>query len=155
MNGVQRAWNRIGGWFMVRTGQTGLLTTTGRRSGQARSVSIGYGVRAGGGFYVGAGSPGRGWAANLLSNPDCTYTVRGTTLRCRAELLEGAAREEAIAAFRARIGDVADRTAWAEVFALVPADEPAGSGPSRDDTDVVASAPTGDTTDAAGTPPTP
>jgi deazaflavin-dependent oxidoreductase (nitroreductase family) len=135
MNGFQRAWNRIGGWFLVRSGRTGLLTTKGRRTGQARSASIGYGERAAGGYFVGAGSPGRAWAANLVANPECTFTVRGTAMRCRAELLDGAARDEAIEAFRARIGSAADRASWAELFALVPLDEPGASARTRDDTD--------------------
>ena len=122
MNGVQRAMNRVGGWFLVRSGRGGRLTTTGRRSGAARTVAIEFAERPAGGFYVGAGHPGRAWVANLGANPACTFTVRGTAYRCRAERLDGQARVDGTAALSARLGTRAGQATWVEVFALVPSD---------------------------------
>lgn len=51
------------------------LTTTGRRSGEARTVEIWY-VVVDGGFFI-VGSPGaRNWLANLRSDPHATLHLR-------------------------------------------------------------------------------
>ena len=73
-----------------------LLTTTGRRSGMPRTVSLIYAPRDG--QYVVAGSNWGGqrhpaWSANLLTDPVATVTVRGRTERVKARLVDGVERE--------------------------------------------------------------
>ncbi|MSQ14233.1 MAG: nitroreductase family deazaflavin-dependent oxidoreductase [Dehalococcoidia bacterium] len=51
------------------------ITTTGRKSGQARRIEIGFGI-INGKLYL-TGRPGRrGWYANLLANPAFTIHLK-------------------------------------------------------------------------------
>ena len=54
-----------------------VMTTTGRRSGEPRSVPVAY-FTIDGRVYV-SGRPGfrRGWLANLRANPEFTFSLRG------------------------------------------------------------------------------
>jgi len=62
----------------LRTDRTIDITTTGRKSGQARRIELWF-HRAGDRFYLG-GSPGRrGWHANLLANPEFTFHLKEST----------------------------------------------------------------------------
>lgn len=97
---IDRVLARLTGGRVVLFGMrdlTGLmLTTTGRRSGEPRTVPLLY--LADGDDYLVVGSNfGRhahpAWSTNLLANPDATVTVRGTTIPVRAQLAEGAERE--------------------------------------------------------------
>lgn len=76
-----------------------VLTTTGARSGQARSTPLATLPEAGGSFLVVGSNFGRArhpaWTANLLARPRATVTWRGSTAPVRAELLGGRARAEA------------------------------------------------------------
>lgn len=73
-----------------------LLTTTGRHSGEPRTVPLLY-LADGDDFLVVGSNFGRrahpAWSSNLLANPDATVTVRGTTIPVRAHLAEGAERD--------------------------------------------------------------
>ena len=120
MNIFTRTFNSMGGRLMVRSGRAGVLATTGRRSGRRRATPVGYLARADGKVLIGAGGPGRAWVSNLRADPTCTFTVRGVETRHRARELEGTERETAIAEFRAKMGRVAERATWAEVFELSP-----------------------------------
>ncbi len=89
-------------WTSARIGLTDLagltgllLTTTGRRSGEPRTVALIY-VEDGGNYVV-AGSNWGGrrhpaWSANLLADPVATVTVAGHALRVKAHLAEGPER---------------------------------------------------------------
>jgi deazaflavin-dependent oxidoreductase (nitroreductase family) len=73
-----------------------LLTTTGRRSGQQRTVPLLY-VKIPEGYLV-AGSNWGGeahpaWSANLLADPAATVTVGGRTHQVTARLAEGDERD--------------------------------------------------------------
>jgi deazaflavin-dependent oxidoreductase (nitroreductase family) len=73
-----------------------LLTTTGRRSGERRTVPLLY-VKVPDGYLV-AGSNWGGeahpaWSANLLADPAAMVTVDGRTLPVTARLAEGEERE--------------------------------------------------------------
>ncbi|SDM69846.1 nitroreductase family deazaflavin-dependent oxidoreductase [Allokutzneria albata] len=74
-----------------------LLTTTGRKSGQPRSVPLLY-VPHPRGFIVTASNWGGpkhpAWSANLIADPDAEAVVRAKTIAVRAELAEGELREE-------------------------------------------------------------
>jgi deazaflavin-dependent oxidoreductase (nitroreductase family) len=73
-----------------------MLTTTGRRSGQARCHPLLY-TKDGDGFVVVATNWGRpahpGWSANLLANPAATVEEKGRRIPVRALLADGADRE--------------------------------------------------------------
>lgn len=73
-----------------------LLTTTGRRSGEQRTVSLLY-VEGPDGHVV-AGSNWGGprhpaWSANLLAHPRATVTVGGRTEHVVGRLADGAERD--------------------------------------------------------------
>jgi deazaflavin-dependent oxidoreductase (nitroreductase family) len=65
------------------------LTTTGRKSGKARTVDLIY-LRDGSAYVLTASNGGRprhpGWFVNLRSNPQVTIDVHGTRRRAVAEV---------------------------------------------------------------------
>ena len=73
-----------------------LLTTTGRKSGQARTTPLLY-MPNGDDFVVVASNGGRteapAWLLNLKTDPACTVQVRRNTFPATAELLEGEAKD--------------------------------------------------------------
>jgi deazaflavin-dependent oxidoreductase (nitroreductase family) len=97
---VDRLIGRLSRGRFVALGQRDLpsllITTTGRTSGKPRTNPLLY-ARDGDGFVVIASNWGQahhpGWSANLLANPYATINVRGSQIRVRARLAEGAERE--------------------------------------------------------------
>ena len=89
---------RLTGGMLGGTSSVGpmlLLTTKGRRSGEARTVPLLY--MDDGGRYVVVGSNGGrpappAWLLNLRANPDAEVQVGSQRHRVRAEILDGAAR---------------------------------------------------------------
>lgn len=73
-----------------------LLTTTGSRSGRARTVPLLF-VRDGDAFVVIGSNWGRhrhpAWSGNLLAHPDATVTLDGRNIPVRARLTKGTERE--------------------------------------------------------------
>jgi deazaflavin-dependent oxidoreductase (nitroreductase family) len=72
-----------------------LLTTTGAKSGQARTIPLIYSTD--GNRYVVIASKGGepthpDWYRNLVANPDVTLEVGGETFSARAEVAEGGER---------------------------------------------------------------
>jgi deazaflavin-dependent oxidoreductase (nitroreductase family) len=65
------------------------LTTTGRKSGQQRSVHLLY-IREGAAYVLTASNAGKprnpGWYYNLLSNPQVTLDVHGTRRQAVAQV---------------------------------------------------------------------
>lgn len=121
MNPFARFFNTVGGSLMARSGRVGILGTTGARTGRPRRAPIGFVARPDGSLLVGSGSPtNRGWTANLRANPACTFQVKGTTRGYRARLVGPDEREAALAELRSRMGRVAERTDWGDLFVLVP-----------------------------------
>jgi deazaflavin-dependent oxidoreductase (nitroreductase family) len=78
--------------FRLKELPTMLLTTTGRRSGQSRTVPILY-LPYGEEFVVAGSNFGQAhhpaWSANLMANPEASVNVRGRTIAVRAHLAEG------------------------------------------------------------------
>jgi deazaflavin-dependent oxidoreductase (nitroreductase family) len=88
-----------GGRVFLLTGTglpTLLLTTTGRKSGQERTVPLLYAEHDGALLVVGSNWGQQNhpaWALNLLANPEAKATVRGKTGPVRARLIKGEERE--------------------------------------------------------------
>jgi deazaflavin-dependent oxidoreductase (nitroreductase family) len=95
---LDRAVSRLTKGRVVALGMTPslLLTTTGRRSGQPRSVPLQY-LREGDGFVVVGSNWGQQgnphWVHNLLAKPEAVVTVGGRDVPVRAEEADGAERQ--------------------------------------------------------------
>jgi F420H(2)-dependent quinone reductase len=105
-----------------------LLTTTGRRSGRARTAPVLY-IADGERFVVIGSNAGNqrapGWALNLKANPDAEVQVRGIHRRMRARVAEGDERDELWRRMNAQYGgfdEYRSRTArHIDLFVLEPA----------------------------------
>lgn len=99
---IHRALYRITGGRIglrrVRPDQWGMmrLTTTGRRTGQLRSVMLGY-FEDGANLVTlamnGWADPEPSWWLNLQANPEATLEVAGRTIQVRGRKAEGTERE--------------------------------------------------------------
>jgi deazaflavin-dependent oxidoreductase (nitroreductase family) len=105
-----------------------LLTTTGRRTEQQRSVPLQY-LPFGGEYVVVASNWGKAqhtaWSGNLLANPDAVVSENGRDIPVRARLLSGEERERAwqrITEQWPAYDDYAERAGNREIrlFALAP-----------------------------------
>jgi deazaflavin-dependent oxidoreductase (nitroreductase family) len=90
---------RLTGGFFGQTSPVGpilLLTTTGRKSGQRRTIPLLY-MEDGGRFVVVGSNGGRpeppAWLLNLRVDPRAEVQVGSRRHRVRAEILDGADRE--------------------------------------------------------------
>lgn len=121
MNPVARAFNSIGGSLMARSGRIGILGTTGAKTGLRRTAPIGFVARPDGTVLIGAGSrSNRGWTANLRANPSATFSVKGVERSYRARLVVAEDREAALAELKAKMGGMAERADWGDLFVLEP-----------------------------------
>jgi deazaflavin-dependent oxidoreductase (nitroreductase family) len=73
---------------LVRSGRFVRLGIRGRRSGETRSVNVGFVEEPDGSLIVAAGTPDASWALNLLATPDCTVTIGERTSLAQAEPLD-------------------------------------------------------------------
>jgi deazaflavin-dependent oxidoreductase (nitroreductase family) len=97
---LDRRLHRVSRGRVTVTGGRGvpslLLTTTGRRSGQARVQPLLY-VRDGSGYVVIGSNWGQAahpaWSANLLAQPDAVITIDGVKVPVRAALATGGERD--------------------------------------------------------------
>jgi deazaflavin-dependent oxidoreductase (nitroreductase family) len=120
-NALTRAFNSVGGSLMARSGRVGILGTTGAKTGLARRAPIGFVSRADGTILLGSGSPvNRGWTLNLKANPSCTFAIKGRELRYLARLVGPEERAAALAELRAKMGGMAERATWGDLFVLEP-----------------------------------
>jgi len=74
-----------------------LLTTTGRKSGEARTVPLPYFEHAGRYLLVASNAGNEkhpAWYLNLVANPDVTLQIRTRTLRARAATADAKERAE-------------------------------------------------------------
>ncbi len=81
------------------------ITTTGRKTGEARRIEIWY-HRIDGRLYI-TGTPGaRSWYANLVATPDFTFHLKESAqadLPARATPIEGAEKARVLAAIEASL----------------------------------------------------
>ena len=98
-----------------------VLGTTGARTGLARRAPIGFVLRADGTILLGSGSPvNRGWTVNLKADPACTFAIKGREVRYRARLVGPEERDAALAELKAKMGGIAERATWGDLFVLEP-----------------------------------
>lgn len=97
---VDRFLGRVTGGRVFMLSGTGLptllLTTTGRKSGQPRTVPLLFARHEGALLVVGSNWGQQhhpAWALNLLANPEATVAIRGESGPVHARLLEGDERE--------------------------------------------------------------
>lgn len=105
---VRTAWSVHRGLYKYTGGRFGLrrptddkygmfrLTATGRRSGEPRSVILGYFEDDGNIVTMamnGWGAPEPAWWLNLQADPEATVRLPGRTVAVRARAAEGAERE--------------------------------------------------------------
>ena len=98
------------------------ITTTGRTSGQARRIEIGF-TNLDGRLYI-TGRPGRrSWYANLLANPSFTFHLKQSAQADLAAtatpVRDGSERRRILAALLARMDRPDDLDAWVDGSPLV------------------------------------
>lgn len=99
--GVDRRIQQLTGGRITVVGRSALphllLTVTGRRTGQPRTVTVLY-AQDGDRYIVTASNWGQQkhplWSENLIAHPDVEVTVHDRTIPVRARLTEGAERAE-------------------------------------------------------------
>ncbi len=120
-NAIARRLTAIGGALMVRSGQVGILGTTGAKTGLARRAPIGFVARPDGSILIGSGSRvNRGWAANLEATPEATFTIKGVERGYEARLAADGERTATLAELKISMGSVAGRADWGDLFILEP-----------------------------------
>jgi deazaflavin-dependent oxidoreductase (nitroreductase family) len=116
------------------------ITTTGRRSGKARRIEVVF-HNFGGHIYI-SGMPGRrGWYANLVSNPEFTFHLKGPVkadLPARARAITDPAERtrvfsDIVKVWRNQnIDMMASRSPLVEVMIDEAAAQPSGAGSTRE-----------------------
>ena len=98
------------------------IRTSGRRSGSAREVTIGYVHEPDGSILVAAGAPDRAWAANLLADPRAAVTAGGRSFMAQAELLDDRdpRRGRAVRELILRYGTPSEGLGSGPIFVLRP-----------------------------------
>jgi deazaflavin-dependent oxidoreductase (nitroreductase family) len=112
-------YRNLGGRFAGKTPAGGpilLLTTTGRRSGEKRSVALGY-LDEGDSFYVVASNGGQhkepDWSHNLRADPNAEIEYIDGKIQATIDLLEGEEREQAWERFTSAYPDYEQAQHWA------------------------------------------
>ncbi len=120
-NRLTRTFNALGGTLMARSGRIGILGSTGARTGLPRQAPLGFVARPDGTILIGSGSPvNRGWTANLKADPAVTFSIKGVERRYLGGLVADEDRPAALAEMRAKMGRVAERADWGDLFVLEP-----------------------------------
>ena len=111
---------------LVASGRFVRIETHGARSGEARTVTVGYAdddlpdSSTPGAILVAAGGPDTAWAANLLADPRCRVQVGGRGFDAVAEPLDPADHARAIRALILRYGTPAEGLGHGASFRLRP-----------------------------------
>jgi deazaflavin-dependent oxidoreductase (nitroreductase family) len=107
---------------LVQSARYARLAIRGRRSGETRSVSVGFVEEPDGSILVAAGGPDVAWALNLLADPDCTVTIGERSFAARAEPLEDddPRRGRTVRELILRYGTPSERLGSGLVFSIQP-----------------------------------
>jgi len=111
---------------LVAAGRFARIATRGRRSGETRSVTVGFVPSEegpSGALLVAAGAPDADWALNLLVDPRCRVGVADRTFDADADALQGADHARAIRSLILRYGTSAEGLGRGPSFRLVPVPE--------------------------------
>ena len=98
------------------------ITTTGRKTGEARRIEIGF-ANLDGHIYI-TGRPGRrSWYANLLANPAFTFHLKQSAQADVAAIAtpvrDGSERRRLMSAMLSRMDRLDELDAWLESSPLV------------------------------------
>ncbi|MBA2719571.1 MAG: nitroreductase family deazaflavin-dependent oxidoreductase [Chloroflexi bacterium] len=98
------------------------LQTRGRRSGEARLVTVGFVAEPDGSILVAAGAPDSAWAGNLLADPVVDITIGGVTFAGVAEVLDDRdpRRGRAVRELILRYGTPSEGLGSGPIFAIRP-----------------------------------
>ncbi len=107
---------------LVAAGRFARIETIGRRSGQPRTVTVGFVEDADGAILVAARNRAD-WAENLLDEPHCRVTIGDRTWDALAEPLSGADFGTAIRGSILRYGTPAETLGSGPAFRLRPITE--------------------------------
>jgi deazaflavin-dependent oxidoreductase (nitroreductase family) len=107
-----RASGGVGAVGPVHLDRVVLLTTTGRRTGQPRTVPLGFALDADGHLLLFASNMGAPrdpeWFRNLAADPRVHVEITGAEWDARAEILSGAERDDAYRRWVEMAPNVAD-----------------------------------------------
>lgn len=107
-------------------GRVLLLETRGRRTGARRVTPVGFVEEPDGSLLIAAGSPGTGWARNLVAEPRCRVAWSEVDRRCIAKRLSDDEAAQAVTALILRYGTPAEGLGSGPAFRLQPC--PTGTG---------------------------
>ena len=116
---------------LVAGGRVLRLETTGRTSGETRTVAVGYVLDAEGALLVAANDPDTDWALNLLAEPRCVVTLGDDRQGATAELLAGPEHAAAVRELILRYGTPSERLGRGPAFRLRRLGPPAAPERSR------------------------
>jgi deazaflavin-dependent oxidoreductase (nitroreductase family) len=102
-------------------GRVLLLETRGRVTGRRRQAAVGFVEQDDGSLLIAAADRDTAWACNLLADPRCRVTIGELTRSFRAQPLEGAEANAAVAALILRYGTPAERLGGGPSFRLLEA----------------------------------
>jgi deazaflavin-dependent oxidoreductase (nitroreductase family) len=104
---------------LVAHGRALRIVTRGRRSGEARTATIGF-VETGDGSYLVAANTDSKWGENLLADSACQVTVGERSFDAVAVPLEGADHAHAVRELILRYGTPSEGLGRGPSFRLVP-----------------------------------
>src|SRR4051812_13726035 len=109
---------------LVRDGRVARLELRGRRTGLARSVTVGFVEQPDGSLVVAAQSEAAAWPQNLDAEPDLTVTIGERSYQARATRLDDTdpRRAPAIRDLILRYGTPSEGLGRGPVFVLTPLD---------------------------------
>ncbi len=105
---------------LVASGRFVRIETLGRRSGQARSATVGFVEEPDGAILVAAGEGAADWAQNLDADPACRITIGERTVDAVAEPLDERDHAAAIRDLILRYGTPAEGLGRGPSYRLRP-----------------------------------
>jgi deazaflavin-dependent oxidoreductase (nitroreductase family) len=105
--------DQLAGW-----GKVVRIETQGRRSGERRSVAVGYVEEPDGSLLVAAGSGDADWARNLDLDPRCRVEIAEEAWTAVAEALDDAEAARAVRELILKYGTPAERLGRGPAYRL-------------------------------------
>ena len=105
---------------LVAQGRVAHLITSGRASGEPRSVAVGFVEEPDGSILVAANGPRSAWGLNLLASPTATVEIGDRRFVAVAEELERPEHGRAVSALILRYGTPSEGLGAGPSFRLRP-----------------------------------